>query len=84
MKKGKEFIFPENVDKDYGIWKDYTLKDFGIAGLAGLVGLIFIAIPPYGLILVRRIVKSSATFCRRKLHLDFSIPRPCVDGYLNL
>lgn len=26
MKKGKEFIFPENVDKDYGIWKDYTLK----------------------------------------------------------
>ena len=23
MKKGKEFIFPENVDKDYGIWKDY-------------------------------------------------------------
>ena len=52
MKKGKEFIFPENVDNDYGIWKDYTLKDFGVAGLAGLVGLIFIAIPPYGLILV--------------------------------
>ena len=25
MKKGKEFIFPENVDKDYGIWKDYTI-----------------------------------------------------------
>ncbi|RND84761.1 hypothetical protein FAM18157_00106 [Lacticaseibacillus paracasei] len=23
MKKGKEFIFPENVDKDYGIWKDH-------------------------------------------------------------
>lgn len=44
MKKGKEFIFPENVDKDYGIWKDYTLKDFGYAALAGLVGLIFIAI----------------------------------------
>ena len=44
MKKGKEIIFPENVDKDYGIWKDYTLKDFGYAALAGLVGLIFIAI----------------------------------------
>lgn len=44
MKKDKEFIFPENVDKDYGIWKDYTLKDFGYAALAGLVGLIFIAI----------------------------------------
>ena len=26
MKKGKEFIFPENVDKDYGIWKDYNLR----------------------------------------------------------
>ena len=50
MKKGKEFIFPENVDKDYGIWKDYTLKDFGYAALAGLVGLIFIAIPPYSLL----------------------------------
>ena len=33
MKKGKEFIFPENVDKDYGIWKDYTLKDFGYMAL---------------------------------------------------
>ena len=30
MKKGKEFIFPENVDKDYGIWKDYTLKDLAM------------------------------------------------------
>lgn len=52
MKKGKEFIFPENVDKDYGIWKDYTLKDFGYVALSLLVGLIIIAIPPYGLILV--------------------------------
>ena len=61
MKKGKEFIFPENVDKDYGIWKDYTLKDFGYAALAGLVGLIFIAIPPYGLILV--LIKISHDDC---------------------
>lgn len=52
MKKGKEFIFPENVDKDYGIWKDYTLKDFGYAGLCLVVGLIFIGIPPYGFIFV--------------------------------
>ena len=29
MKKSKEFIFPENVDKDYEIWKDYILKVFG-------------------------------------------------------
>lgn len=52
MKKGKEFIFPENVDKDYGIWKDYTLKDFGYGILTLLIGLIFIAIPPYGFILL--------------------------------
>ncbi|OEY84304.1 conjugal transfer protein [Oenococcus kitaharae] len=52
MKKGKEFIFPENVDKDYGIWKDYTLKDFGYAVLTGLIGVILIAVPPYGLILI--------------------------------
>ena len=43
MKKGKEFIFPENVDKDYGIWKDYTLKDFGYGILTLLIGLIFIS-----------------------------------------
>ena len=24
MKKGKEFIFPENVDKDYGIWMAFS------------------------------------------------------------
>ena len=52
MKKGKEFIFPENVDMQFGIWKDYTLKDFGVIGLAGLIGLAFVAIPPYGLIFV--------------------------------
>lgn len=52
MKKGKEFIFPENVDKDYGIWKDYTLKDFGYGILTLLVGLAFVAIPPYGIIFI--------------------------------
>ena len=52
MKKGKEFIFPENVDKDYGIWKDYTLKDFGYMALTGGLGLLFIILPPYNLILV--------------------------------
>lgn len=52
MKKGKEFIFPENVDPDYGIWKDYTLKDFSYLGLAALFGLLFILLPPYGLIWV--------------------------------
>ena len=52
MKKGKEFIFPENVDKDYGIWKDYTLKDFGYGILTLLCGLVFIVLPPYPLFFV--------------------------------
>ena len=52
MKKGKEFIFPENVDMKFGIWKDYTLKDFGVIGLSALIGLAFVGIPPYGLIFV--------------------------------
>lgn len=49
MRKGKEFIFPENVTKDYGIWKDYTLKDFGIMFLAFLICLIFVFLPPYNI-----------------------------------
>lgn len=52
MKKGKEFIFPENVDMQFGIWKDYTLKDFGVIGVSALIGLAFVGIPPYGLIFV--------------------------------
>lgn len=52
MKKGKEFIFPENVDMNFGVWKDYTLKDIVIIGLSTFIGLAFIGIPPYGLIFV--------------------------------
>ncbi|WP_105957318.1 conjugal transfer protein [Apilactobacillus quenuiae] len=50
LKKGKEFIFPENVNKDYGIWKDYTLRDIGYIVLVLLIGLIFILMPPYGIV----------------------------------
>lgn len=51
MKKGKEFIFPENVDNKYGIWKGYTLMDFVAIIIPSLiVGLIFIAIPPHGVV----------------------------------
>jgi len=52
MKKGKEFIFPENVDMKFGVWKDYTLKDFGVIGLSALIGIAFVGIPTYGLIFV--------------------------------
>ena len=48
MKKGKEFVFPENVDKEYGIWKGYTLRDFGYVGF----GLLLWVIPPYGPIIM--------------------------------
>ncbi|RND41251.1 conjugal transfer protein [Lacticaseibacillus paracasei] len=47
MKKGKEFIFPENVNKDYGVWKDYTIKDIGIGLAGGLVGIVLLVLPPY-------------------------------------
>lgn len=47
MKKGKEFIFPENVNKEFGVWKDYTLKDILTVILPTiLVGLVFIVITP--------------------------------------
>ncbi|MDN6496713.1 MAG: conjugal transfer protein [Tetragenococcus koreensis] len=52
MKKGKEFTFPENVDKDFGIWKDYTLKDFTIAGIALIACFALFAIPPYTIVLI--------------------------------
>lgn len=52
MKKGKEFIFPENVDKDYGIWKGYTLQDFGYVFATLGVGLVGLAIPPYSPIIM--------------------------------
>ncbi|UOX35740.1 conjugal transfer protein [Weissella cibaria] len=48
MKKGKEFIFPENVEKEYGVWRDYTLKDIGYLALTVGAGLAFVAVPPYG------------------------------------
>lgn len=49
MKKGKEFIFPENVEKEYGVWRDYTLKDIGYLALTVGAGLAFVAVPPYGM-----------------------------------
>ncbi|QAS24662.1 hypothetical protein EQK05_10475 [Lactiplantibacillus plantarum] len=58
-----------------------TLTPLAVAFI--IIGQILVDQVNHGCI-IGRIVKSSATFCRRKLHLDFSIPRPCVDGYLNL
>lgn len=49
MRKGKEFIFPENVSKEYSLWKDYTLKDFGIIIITLLICIIFIFLPPFNI-----------------------------------
>jgi len=50
--KGKEFIFPRNVNKDYGIFKYYTIKD-GIRMVPVLLGgLLFIILPPHHIILM--------------------------------
>lgn len=52
MKKGKEFVFPENVNKDFGVWHGFTLKEIGIMLIVLAVGLLLFLIPPYNLILV--------------------------------
>lgn len=53
MKKGKEFIFPENVNKDFGVWKDYTLKDILTIILPTFVlAILIIILPPHNLVLM--------------------------------
>lgn len=47
MKKGKEFIFPENVNKDFGVWHGFTLKDIMILLSVLAIGLLLFFIPPY-------------------------------------
>lgn len=51
MRKGKEFIFPENVDKNYGVWKGLTLVEILIILFSFVIlSLIVIAFPPYNLL----------------------------------
>ena len=52
MKKGKEFVFPENVNKDFGVWHGFTLKDIGVMLGVLAIGLLLFLIPPYNLLLV--------------------------------
>lgn len=50
VRKGKEFILPANVQKEYGIVKGYSWKDFLYVGLPTLVvDLLIILIPPYSI-----------------------------------
>lgn len=52
-KKGKEFIFPRNVNKEYGVFKDYTVKDiFTIILPTFIIGAVIIALPPYNLVVM--------------------------------
>lgn len=46
MKKGKKFVFPENVNKNYGVWKGLTVKDIGIIITVILIGALLYLIPP--------------------------------------
>ncbi|AUJ31011.1 MAG: conjugal transfer protein [Liquorilactobacillus hordei] len=48
-RRGKEFIFPENVNKNYGVWKDYTVADIGWIILAVIVAVIIVVLPPTGI-----------------------------------
>lgn len=52
MKKGKEFVFPENVNKDYGVWKGLTVKDISILVIVLLIGALLYLIPPKSFIFV--------------------------------
>ena len=52
-KKGKEFIFPRNVSKDYGVFKDYTVKDILTIILPTfLIGAVIVALPPYNVVVM--------------------------------
>ncbi|KKE78663.1 conjugal transfer protein [Bacilli bacterium] len=52
-KKGKEFIFPDNVESGYNLIKGVTVKTFFTVLLPFIViGGLIIAIPPYSLVFV--------------------------------
>jgi len=47
-RKGKEFVFPKNVNKNYGVFKDLTLKDILTIMLptVGVFALLIILVKP--------------------------------------
>jgi len=50
-KKGKEFIFPDNVESGYNLIKGVTVKTFFTVLLPFIiVGALILAIPPYSLV----------------------------------
>ena len=49
-KKGKEFIFPDNVNSTYGAFLGLSLKELATYVLPiSVFGLVLLAIPPYNL-----------------------------------
>lgn len=51
--KGKEFMFPRNVSKEYGVFKEYTVKDiFTIILPTFLIGMVVVVLPPYNIVIM--------------------------------
>lgn len=48
QKKGKTFIFPENVESGYNLIKNVTVKTFFVLGLPFIIAaVVVLVIPPY-------------------------------------
>ena len=53
MRKGKEFIFPENVDKNYGVFKGLTLKEVAVILFSFIIcSIVVFILPPRNIILI--------------------------------
>lgn len=53
VKKGKEFVFPDNVESGYNLIAGVTVKNFFLIVLPFLLlSIVIVIIPPYSLVLV--------------------------------
>ncbi len=74
-KKGKEFIFPDNVESGYNLIKGVTVKGFFTVFLPFLlVGIIIVIIPPYSVVFV--LLRLFIAFIIATIGLAITIARP--------
>ncbi|CAM3758968.1 hypothetical protein [Bacillus inaquosorum] len=74
-KKGKEFIFPDNVESGYNLIKGVTVKGFFTVFLPFLlVGIIIVSIPPYSMVFV--LIRVFVAFIIATVGLAITVARP--------
>lgn len=74
-RKGKEFIFPDNVESGYNLIKGVTVKMFFTVLLPFIiVGLLIIAIPPYSLVFM--LIKMFVAFVFITIGFAIVVTRP--------